>query len=68
MKTVKYYKNLLDMFPDDTPVSLGDTYDCDFETFSFDTSQRVLKLHLTDGFGIVKKSFIDKLFEDLKNK
>lgn len=59
-------KRIINQIPDKVPVSLGDSYDCDITGFSFDTSEGVAKLHMTEGFGIVKNEFVDSLFDSIK--
>ena len=67
MRLARDLKRMLDEIPDNVPVSIGESYDCDIVSFSFDASEGIAKLMLTEGFGIVTDSFIDNLFDSMKH-
>ena len=67
MRLARDLKRMLDQIPDNVPVSIGESYDCDIVGFSFDSSEGIAKLMLTEGFGIVTDSFIDNLFNSMKH-
>ena len=61
----KDLKRIINQIPDNVPVSIGESYDCDIVGFSFDTLEGIAKLNLTEGYGIVTDGFIDSLFKKL---
>ena len=66
MMLAKDLKELINRLPDDMPVMLGGTYDCDIVGYHFTTEEWVARLELTKGYSIVRTDFMDRLFEDLK--
>ena len=63
MMLAKDLKRIINQIPDNVPVSIGESYDCDIVSFSFDTLEGIAKLNLTEGYGIVTDSFIDSIFK-----
>ncbi len=66
MILAKDLKRIIDAIPDDSAVTIDGCYDCNIESFTFDTSTGVTDLHLTEGFGLIKSSFVNALFDELK--
>lgn len=67
MMMAKNLKAIIDQFPDNAVVSLGDNWDCNIEGWSYDTEDGIVKLKLTDGFTIIAKDFIDGMFSAFEN-
>lgn len=67
MMMAKDLKAIIDQFPDNAVVSLGDNWDCNIEGWSYDTADGIVKLKLTDGFTIIAKDSIDGMFSAFEN-
>lgn len=66
MILAKDLKRIVNQIPDNAPVCIGESCDCDITGYSFDTSDGIVRLKLTEDYGLVRKSFIDSFFNDLK--
>lgn len=62
MITGKELKYLVNQIPDEAGVVLGDNFGCNIESISYDASEGFFRLHLTKGYGIVTRTFLDAMF------
>lgn len=63
MRTVGDLKRLIDPLPDNTPVIIGDNWDCDIVGLTINTFDGIARLELTEGFEIVKSDLVRQLLD-----
>lgn len=68
MMTGKELKYLVNQIPDEVGVVLGDNFGCNIESISYDASEGFFRLHLTKGYGIVTRAFLDAMFNMAANR
>lgn len=66
MIIAKDLKRIINAIPDNVAVTIGGNYDCNIESFTYETMTGIADLHLSENYEIIKTDFLDAIFQQSK--